>query len=59
MPGPTLAPLFTALGTGATVFMCIFTPWGLVYGAPLMALPMIAWYWPRGGTSADLHEVQP
>jgi heme/copper-type cytochrome/quinol oxidase subunit 1 len=59
MPGPTLAPLFTAMGTAATVFMCIFTPWGLVYGAPLMALPMIAWYWPRGGKGAELNEVRP
>jgi cytochrome c oxidase subunit I+III len=59
IPGPTLAPLFTAMATGATVFMCIFTPWGLVYGAPAMGIFMIAWYWPRGGGSADLHEVQP
>jgi cytochrome c oxidase subunit I+III len=59
MPGPSLMPLFVAMATGATIFMCIFTPWGLVYGGPLMALPLIAWYWPRGGKAAELHEAQP
>jgi len=59
IPGPTATPLLAALATGATIIACMFTPWGLVYGFPLVGLALIAWYWPHGHHADELHEEQP
>jgi cytochrome c oxidase subunit 1 len=46
-PGPSITPFLLALATSMTIIACIYTPWGLVYGATLMAITLTAWYWPR------------
>ncbi len=48
LAGAALSPLALALAVGVTVIACIFNPWGLVYGTPLCAAALIAWFWPRG-----------
>ena len=48
-PGPTVAPLLTAMATGVTFISLIFTPWGLVVGGALLMPALIVWGWPRGG----------
>ncbi|MDB4942064.1 MAG: cytochrome c oxidase, subunit, partial [Labilithrix sp.] len=59
MPGPSLTPFLAALAIGALIIACIYTPWGLVAGAPPIAAILIAWYWPRGDHPEELHETQP
>jgi heme/copper-type cytochrome/quinol oxidase subunit 1 len=54
IPGRSISPFFTAVATGAMVIACIFTPWGLVYGAIPIAVGLTLWYWPRGGGSRHL-----
>jgi cytochrome c oxidase subunit 1 len=59
IPGPAVTPLLAALATGGMIIACIFTPWGLVFGAVPIAIALIAWYWPHGDHSESLHEEQP
>jgi cytochrome c oxidase subunit I len=58
MPGRTIMPLLAALATGAMVIACIYTPWGLVYGAPPVAIALALWYWPHGDQPAELHRSE-
>ena len=46
-PGPTVTPLLTGLAIGALFIVSVFTPWGLVIGAVLVAPPLFGWLWPR------------
>jgi cytochrome c oxidase subunit 1 len=48
LPGRSLSPLALSAAVGLTVIACIFNPWGLVYGAPLCAAALLAWFWPSG-----------
>jgi heme/copper-type cytochrome/quinol oxidase subunit 1 len=43
----SLAPLAAALATGATFIGSIFTPWAIPAGTLLVAIALIAWFWPR------------
>jgi heme/copper-type cytochrome/quinol oxidase subunit 3 len=47
LPGPSPWPAVAALATAAMIVACIFTPWGLPVGAALLAMPLVAWFWPR------------
>ncbi len=60
-PGPSLSPFSLALVTTATIIACIFTPWGLVYGAVAMVVVLTLWYWPRRSEVDEHHldEEQP
>ena len=58
-PGPTLWPLFAALGTGVTFVVAIFTPWGIVIGAVLTGAALIGWYWPKRPHQDELADQQP
>jgi len=60
-PGPSLSPFFLALATSGTIIACIFTPWGLVWGAVVIALVLTLWYWPRRSEVDEHHlsEEQP
>jgi cytochrome c oxidase subunit I+III len=58
LPGPTLWPLFVALGTGVTFIVSIFTPWGIIIGGVLTACALAGWFWPSG-PHKDLIEEQP
>jgi heme/copper-type cytochrome/quinol oxidase subunit 3 len=59
LPGPTSWPLWAALGTGVTFVVSIFTPWGIVIGAVLIAVALIGWYWPRVPFKEELAPEQP
>ena len=52
LPGPTVWTLAAAIGTTIGLVMLIFTPWGLVVGALLVAAPFTVWAWPKAGGSA-------
>jgi cytochrome c oxidase subunit I+III len=47
LPGPTIWPLCAALATAAMIVACLFTPWGLPVGGVVLAIPLIAWFWPH------------
>jgi cytochrome c oxidase subunit 1 len=47
LPSHTIVPLLTALATGVMFITAIFTPWGIVLGAALIAGPLVMWAWPR------------
>jgi cytochrome c oxidase subunit I+III len=46
-PGPSLWPLFAALGTAVLIIACLFTPWGLPAGGAVLSIPLIGWFWPH------------
>jgi cytochrome c oxidase subunit I+III len=45
--GRSIAPLLAALATTGLIVACLFTPWGLVFGALPVGAALVAWYWPR------------
>ncbi len=46
-PEPSIWPFLTAVATSAMFIAVIFTPWGLVYGTPPIAVALIGWFWPK------------
>ena len=46
-PEPTIWPFIAAIGTGFTFIGTIFTPWAVAWGAPVTAIFLIAWFWPK------------
>jgi cytochrome c oxidase subunit I+III len=59
LPGPTVWPLMAALATGVLFVTSIFTPWGVVAGAVLIAVALFGWYWPRVPFKEELAPEQP
>jgi cytochrome c oxidase subunit 1/cytochrome c oxidase subunit I+III len=59
LPGPTLWPFAVAIASGVTFIVAIFTPWGIVIGAPLAAAALIGWYWPSRPHAEELVDAQP
>jgi cytochrome c oxidase subunit 1/cytochrome c oxidase subunit I+III len=59
LPGPTLWPLLTALGTALTFVVVIFTPWGVVIGGVLTGIGVLGWYWPKRPHKDELSDEQP
>jgi cytochrome c oxidase subunit 1 len=53
-PSPDCWPLISAILLTIGFIGSIFTPWAVVWGALLMAPPLILWFWPR-----DPLEVKP
>ncbi len=53
-PPPNAWPFFAAIATTVAFVGSIFTPWAVVWGALLMAPPLILWFWPH-----DPLEVKP
>jgi cytochrome c oxidase subunit 1 len=47
LPGPAIAPLFTAIAVGVFFIGAVFTPWAAVVGAALLTPALIGWGWPR------------
>jgi cytochrome c oxidase subunit 1 len=47
MPNPSIWQFWTAVTTSAMLVAIIFTPWGLVYGAPLVFIALTGWFWPK------------
>jgi len=46
-PSPTIWPFLAALATGLAFLASVFTPWGITFGAVLVAVTMIGWFWPK------------
>lgn len=50
LPGHSIWPFLTALGTGVTFIVGVFTPWGFLVGGILTALALLGWFWPKHET---------
>jgi cytochrome c oxidase subunit I len=46
-PEPTIWPFVAAVATGITLIGTIFTPWAIAWGAPIAAVLLVAWFWPK------------
>jgi cytochrome c oxidase subunit I+III len=46
-PNASITPLLTAVATGVTFIMLIFTPWGLPIGGALLTIACVVWGWPN------------
>jgi cytochrome c oxidase subunit 1 len=46
-PEPSIWPFFTAIATAIIFIASIFTPWALIWGGALVALPLVGWFWPK------------
>jgi cytochrome c oxidase subunit I+III len=46
-PEPTIWPFVCAVTTSIFFIGSIFTPWAVVWGSALVAVPMILWFWPK------------
>jgi cytochrome c oxidase subunit 1 len=46
-PDPSIWPLVSAIAVTILFIWSIFTPWGVVWGAPLVAIGLIGWFWPK------------
>ncbi|MBS0505475.1 MAG: cytochrome c oxidase subunit I [Proteobacteria bacterium] len=46
-PPPNGWPFFAAIATTMAFVGSIFTPWAVIWGALLMAIPLIFWFWPH------------
>jgi cytochrome c oxidase subunit I+III len=63
-PEPTAWPFLTAMTTSGMLAAIIFTPWGLVYGAPFVTITLVGWFWPtrpevqEGGAPAQAPRPQ-
>ena len=57
-PGPTLAPLATAIATVITFIILIFNPWGLVIGLVLSIPPLLWWGWPKRAEEELVEEME-
>jgi cytochrome c oxidase subunit 1 len=52
-PPPSIWPFVAALATSITLFGSIYTPWAVVWGAAPIAIPLIAWFWPKGAKEEE------
>jgi cytochrome c oxidase subunit I+III len=61
MPHSTIWPFISAIAVTVLFVGSIFTPWAVVWGSVLAAVPLVAWFWPRKGpTRLNLQrEVKP
>ncbi len=51
-PNPTPWPFLSAAATTVFFVGSIFTPWAVVWGGLLIALPLLGWFWPRRSENA-------
>jgi cytochrome c oxidase subunit I+III len=47
MPESSVWPFISAVAVTVLFVGSIFTPWAVVWGSVLAAVPVIAWFWPR------------
>jgi cytochrome c oxidase subunit I+III len=45
-PNPSIWPFVAAIATTIMFIASIFSPWAVVWGSVLVAIPLIAWFWP-------------
>jgi cytochrome c oxidase subunit I+III len=60
-PKPTPWPFLSAVATTILFIGSIFTPWAIVWGSVIVAIPLVGWFWPkRAEVAQDLAlEKQP
>jgi len=46
-PSPTIWPFVSAIATTIFFVASIFTPWAVIWGTVLTAIPLTIWFWPR------------
>jgi cytochrome c oxidase subunit 1 len=46
-PSPSPWPFLSAVATTVLFIGAIFTPWAIVWGSAIVAVPVIAWFWPK------------
>jgi len=51
-PLPTPMPFISAVATTVLFIGSIFTPWAIVWGSVIVAVPLIAWFWPKRDDAA-------
>jgi cytochrome c oxidase subunit I+III len=61
MPESSVWPVVSALAVTVLFVASIFTPWAMVWGAVLVTVPLVAWFWPKHATTRlnALREVKP
>jgi len=47
-PENSIWPLFSAIAVGIAFVGSIYTPWAVVWGSALSAVPLVLWFWPKG-----------
>jgi heme/copper-type cytochrome/quinol oxidase subunit 1 len=52
-PDPSIWPFVAALATTALFIGSIFTPWAVVWLSIPTAAALIAWFWPKPGSSLE------
>jgi cytochrome c oxidase subunit I+III len=46
-PTPTPWPFLSAVATTILFIGSIFTPWAIVWGSVIVAIPLVGWFWPK------------
>ncbi len=44
---PSIWPLISAIAVTIMFISSIFSPWAVVWGSALIAIPLICWFWPK------------
>jgi cytochrome c oxidase subunit 1 len=52
-PSPTPWPFLCAVATTVLFIGSIFTPWAIVWGSAIVAVPLIGWFWPKRDEAAQ------
>ncbi|AEH90867.1 cytochrome c oxidase subunit I [Mesorhizobium opportunistum] len=46
-PAPSIWPFLAAFATAVIFIGSIYTPWAITWGSPVVAIVLVAWFWPK------------
>ncbi|MGX7871510.1 cytochrome ubiquinol oxidase subunit I, partial [Mesorhizobium sp. ORM6] len=46
-PAPSIWPFLAAFVTAVVFIGSIYTPWAITWGSPVVAVVLVAWFWPK------------
>lgn len=46
-PAPSIWPFLAAFATAVAFIGSIYTPWAITWGSPVVAILLVAWFWPK------------
>ncbi|CDX45081.1 Cytochrome c oxidase subunit 1 [Mesorhizobium plurifarium] len=46
-PAPSIWPFLAAFATAVAFIGSIYTPWAITWGSPVVAIVLVAWFWPK------------
>ncbi|TPI85332.1 cytochrome c oxidase subunit I [Mesorhizobium sp. B2-8-9] len=46
-PAPSIWPFLAAFATAVAFIGSIYTPWAVTWGSPVVAIVLVAWFWPK------------